>query len=169
MKKTDYGFELESKVEIEAFIDTLEKSAKKSELSDVLIKKNDEILLIINDNYEKIDISSNKIYFLSHPCTSGGWGEKGNREHEEAMYQFILSQNKNAKVIRPLKIIPDNMDYDDAMEICYRLMDISDVAIFSPEFQTSTGCKDEHKYSFDKKISRLYIISERRIWWKKID
>ena len=122
--------------------------------------KDGKVLIIIDENYNKVQLSPDKIYFLSHPYTSGGDGEKINRENEEEIYNFLVDECNNAKIIRPLKIIPDKYDYETAMGVCYILEDISHQVIFSPGFQTSKGCKDEHKYCITNKIPRLYIVAE---------
>lgn len=122
--------------------------------------KDGKVLIIIDENYNKVQLSPDKIYFLSHPCTSGGGGEKINRENEEEIYNFLVDECNNAKIIRPLKIIPDKYDYETAMRVCYILQDISNISIFSPGWQSSKGCKDEHKRCLKNKIPRLYIIAE---------
>ncbi len=186
MKRTDHSLELETIEEVDALFNAIEKSRvwnienRKFNVSSLQVKEatpddigrffskgNDEmrtkdgkVLIVIDENYNKVQLSPDKIYFLSHPCTSGGDGEKLNREHEEEISQFIDDECKNSKIIRPLKIIPDNYDYDKAMRVCYTLLAVSNVAIFSPGFQTSRGCKDEHKYCIENEIPRLYIVAE---------
>lgn len=186
MKRTDHSLELETNEEVDALFNAIEKSRvwnienRKFNVSSLQVKEttpddigrffskgNDEmrtksgkILLLIDENYQKVELNPNKIYFLSHPCTSGGSGEKANRKMEEEVYNFLVDECKTVKVIRPLKIIPDNYDYDKAMWVCYNQLDISDVVIFSPGFQTSRGCKDEHKYCIENGIPRLYIVAE---------
>ena len=186
MRRTDHSLELETNEEVDALFNAIEKSRvwnienRKFNVSSLQVKEatpddigrffskgNDEmrtksgkILLLIDENYQKVELNPNKIYFLSHPCTSGGDGEKANREMEEEVFQFLVDECKNIKLIRPLKIIPDNYDYNKAMRVCYTLADVSDVMIFSPGFQTSRGCKDEHKYCIENGIPRLYIVAE---------
>lgn len=121
--------------------------------------KNGKILLLIDENYNKIELSKDKIYFLSHPCTNGG-SERINREKEEVIYQLLLKELNSLKIFRPLMIIPQTMGYSKAMNLCYNLLDNSDCVIFSPRWQLSKGCKLEHKYCIKNKIPRLYLIEE---------
>ena len=116
--------------------------------------------LILDENNQEVELSPDKIYFLSHPCTSGDKTESENRVQEEAIYQFLVSKCKNVRVIRPLKIVPDNLEYNDAMDICFGLMDWSNISIFSPGWQTSNGCNDEYHYSSLIDIPTLSIVSK---------
>lgn len=125
-----------------------------------MTNKNGKILLILNENFQRVPLSPDKIYFISHPCTNGNGGEKYNREKEAEIYDLLCSENKDFKAIRPLKIIPNKYDYDKAMGVCYSLIDVCDCVIFSPNWQLSKGCKLEHKYCIENDIPRLYIVEE---------
>ena len=114
--------------------------------------------LILDENNQEVELSPDKIYFLSHPCTSGGNGEIANRIQEEEIYQFLVSKCKNIKVIRPLKIIPDKMEYDEAIDKCFTFLDMSDISIFSPNWETSTGCNDEYTYGQRNRYTKLYLV-----------
>ena len=116
--------------------------------------------LILDENNQEVELSPDKIYFLSHPCTSGGKGEVKNRIQEEEIYQFLVSNRRNIKVIRPLKIIPDNAGYGEAMDVCFGLMDLSDVSIFAPGWQSSDGCNDEHHYCSITNVPKLILVSK---------
>ena len=161
MKRTESGLELETTEEIQTLFDAIEKSMAYFEKgNDEMRTKDGKILIIIDENYQKVQLSPDKIYFLSHPCTTGGGGEKVNREKEEEIYNFLIDECENAKIIRPLKIIPDKCEYNEAMGVCFTLQDVSHVNIFSPGWQSSKGCKDEHKRCIKNNIPRLYIVAE---------
>ena len=114
--------------------------------------------LILDENNQEVELSPDKIYFLSHPCTSGDKTEAENRIQEEVIYQFLVSKCENIKVIRPLKIIPDNMEYFEAMEICLPLVDLSHVSIFSPGWKSSSGCVEEYDHCQRNYYSKLYLV-----------
>ena len=120
----------------------------------------EKVIIIVDDQMVQHEIDENSIYFLSHPCTNGGLNEVDNRSKEQKIYDKILEINPKAKIIRPLTIIPEKYDYDEAMRVCYSILGVSSYVIFSPGWQHSKGCKLEHKYCIENDIKRFYIFEE---------
>lgn len=95
-------------------------------------------------------IDKNKIYYLSHPCTSNGEMEK-NKKHEELCFRKITAKQQTAfigdgelldkiNVIRPLTVIPPDMEYGEAMKRCLVLLSACDAIILCGNWEHSTGC-----------------------------
>ncbi|MBI4856153.1 MAG: DUF4406 domain-containing protein [Acetobacterium woodii] len=102
---------------------------------------------------QKLD--KNKIYYLAHPCTTGGKSIKENKLREESLYQRIINENPDIGIIRPLKIIPIDMPHEEAMQKCWRLMDPAEAIILPLGWQESSGCKKEHDKA---KVAGMEII-----------
>lgn len=104
-----------------------------------------------------IKLDPSKIYYLAHPCTTGGVSIQENRRREESLYQFLKKQNPNVSFIRPLQIIPDNMPDHICMPRCFGLIDASDVIILPPGWQKSIGCTSEHQHSLSTQKGILLL------------
>lgn len=92
-------------------------------------------------------IDNSKIYYLVHPCTSGGLTIKENRNEEFRISCAIKSIDDNIPLLRPLTLIPHNMSHSDAMDRCYKLLSACDAILLSPRWQTSIGCVLEYEYA----------------------
>jgi len=106
-------------------------------------------------------LERDKIYYLSHPCTTGGRSIKENKKREEALYKRIVYENPGIKVIRPLKIIPEGMQHEEAMDRCYKLLDTSDVIILPDmaenNWQSSSGCRQEFMRASVRGMAKVFI------------
>ena len=84
-----------------------------------------------------------KIIYLSGSIT-------GNDNHKEefACAERFLSQMKYA-VINPVKVGEElpNLTYEQYMQICYRLIDISDIIFMVSGWQKSKGANAELSYA----------------------
>lgn len=92
-------------------------------------------------------LKEDKLYYLAHPLTTGGRNIEQNRIEEKLVYYEIMSRYPKAKILRPLALLPDNMDDEQAMKKCYNLLAAADIVIMSPGWETSTGCMLELKFS----------------------
>jgi len=90
-------------------------------------------------------LEPNKIYYLCHPATTGGRTIEENKRREELLYKRIIKKNPKVKIIRPLTLIPDDMEYQEAMDRCYSLIDASHAIILPLGWEKSTGCSLESK------------------------
>lgn len=104
-------------------------------------------------------LEEQKIYYLSHPCTTGKNSVEENKENEEELYKRIMRRNPKAKVIRPLKIIPEDMTHEEAMGRCFKMLDASDAIIMLDisGWESSTGCRLEYERAVQKSIDRVFI------------
>lgn len=51
------------------------------------------------------------------------------------------------KPLNPVHIVPQNLDYEDQMAICMRLVEIADVVYMLENWLESNGAKREHAYA----------------------
>jgi len=106
-------------------------------------------------------LERDKIYYLSHPCTTGQRSIKENKKREETLYKRIVYENPGIKVIRPLKIIPEGMQHEEAMDRCYKLLDASDVIILPDttenDWQSSLGCRQEFMRASVRGMEKVFI------------
>lgn len=109
------------------------------------MKKLANIRTIGSEKMIKFDTS--KIYYLAHPCTGGPYCEKDNRQMESINSSYLSIVNPEIKLVRPLTIIPKDMDYDIAMNRCYKLLDACDVILLCDGWDKSKGCLLEYEYA----------------------
>lgn len=88
-----------------------------------------------------IDIK--KTYYLAHPCTTGGKSIEENKELEKLAFEQLQEHYPGVKVIRPLVLIPENMEHQEAMLKCFKLLNRCDSAIFAGHWMISKGCQME--------------------------
>jgi len=96
-------------------------------------------------------IDLNKIYYLVHPCTTGGSTMEENKASEQLAYEKIIAWYPGIKIIRPLQIIPDGMGHSEAMERCFKLLSGCDTGIFAGYWMISKGCKMEFEFCVTNK------------------
>lgn len=94
-----------------------------------------------------IDIK--KTYYLAHPCTTGGKSIQENKELEKLVFEQLQKNYPGVKVIRPLVLIPENMEHQEAMLKCFKLLNQCDAAIFSGHWMISKGCKMEFDFCLE--------------------
>lgn len=104
---------------------------------------------------QKLDES--KIYYLAHPCTTGGKNIKENKLREEFLYQRIIDQNPGIRIIRPLQIIPEGMPHEEAMRRCFNMLDAAHAIILPLGWNQSNGCTQEHNRAEEKDIEKIYL------------
>lgn len=104
---------------------------------------------------QKLD--ENKIYYLAHPCTTGGKSIKENKIREEFLYQRIINENPGIRIIRPLQIIPEDMPHEEAMIRCFNMLDAADTIILPMGWEKSNGCSMEHKRAEKKGKERILL------------
>lgn len=103
------------------------------------------------------DFSKNKIYYLAHPCTNYGISIEHNRIEECKIASELQIKYDGIKLVRPLTIIPDDIDYEIAMDRCYKLLSACDGLLLSPGWEHSKGCKLEICYAMKNSINVLEI------------
>ena len=104
---------------------------------------------------QKLD--ENKIYYLAHPCTTGGKSIKENKLREEFLYQRIINENPGIRIIRPLQIIPEGMPHEEAMRRCFNMLDAAHAIILPLGWNQSNGCTQEHNRAEEKDIEKVYL------------
>lgn len=104
---------------------------------------------------QKLD--ENKIYYLAHPCTTGGKSIKENKIREEFLYQRIINENPSIRIIRPLQIIPEDMQHEEAMIRCFNMLDAVDTIILPMGWEKSNGCSMENKRAEKKGKERILL------------
>ena len=62
---------------------------------------------------------------------------------------------KGYQVLNPA-ILPSWMKHEDAMHICYGMIDVADAVLFTDGWLYSTGCRLEHDYSTAARKNILY-------------
>ncbi|HEY5555882.1 DUF4406 domain-containing protein [Acetobacterium sp.] len=104
-----------------------------------------------------IKLEDGKLYYLAHPCTSGGRTMAENKKSEGYLYRRIIDKYPNAKIIRPLVHIPDGLTDAAAMAKCFKLLSACDGALFPVGWQNSGGCGQENGFSKDHGIEIIYL------------
>ncbi|MEG1331611.1 MAG: DUF4406 domain-containing protein [Eubacterium sp.] len=110
-----------------------------------------------------IKLDPTKMYYLSHPCTSVGMVAENREKEQECVVNILTSQQNGVaylgqparnkiKLIRPLTLIPDNMDWSTAMDRCIKLLRICDGIIMCGEWEKSRGCAQEYWKAVDAGI-----------------
>lgn len=58
------------------------------------------------------------------------------------------------KVLNPTRIVPQNLEYEDQMAICMRLVEVADVVYMLDNWKASNGARREHAHAMalDKRI-----------------
>jgi hypothetical protein len=101
-------------------------------------------------------LTKDKIYYFAHPCTTGNLTIVENRVIEESLYNQVLAVH-GIKVLRPLQLIPETMGHREAMEKCFKLLDVADCAIFPQNWETSKGCRMEYDWCLANGKTILFI------------
>lgn len=91
-------------------------------------------------------IDLNKTYYLAHPCTTGGMSIDENKKLEKLAFAKLQEHYPGIKVIRPLELLPADMEHQEAMMKCFKLLKDCDSAIFSGRWMISKGCKMEFEF-----------------------
>jgi hypothetical protein len=102
-------------------------------------------------------LEEDKIYYLCHPCTTGGKSVQENKAREEFLYQRIIDQNPGIRIIRPLQIIPEGMPHEEAMRRCFNMLDAAHAIILPMGWNRSNGCTQEHNRAEEKDIEKVYL------------
>jgi hypothetical protein len=61
------------------------------------------------------------------------------------------------KVLSPVEIVPEDLEYEDQMRICFALVDISDCIFMLENWEESNGAILEHLEAI-KKGKRIYYL-----------
>ena len=102
-------------------------------------------------------LEEKKIYYLCHPCTTGGRTIAENKEREEALFKRIIKANPGIRIIRPLQIIPEDMPHEEAMKRCFRMLEAAHVIILPLGWNGSNGCTQEHNRAEEKDIEKVFL------------
>jgi hypothetical protein len=105
------------------------------------------------------NLEPGEVYYLCHPCTTGGKTVEENKAKEEELYRKIMKRNPGAKVIRPLAIIPNGLPHGKAMKKCFKLMGAADAIILPIGWEESDGCQAEYDRAMEKGMDRIYLIA----------
>lgn len=101
-----------------------------------------------------------KSYYLAHPLTSVGSIDY-NYKSESMCYTEIIMNNNAARIVRPLKCLPDarmvDVDQKTAMEKCIALLQVCEGIILCPGWESSKGCQEEFKYAKDTGKEIIYF------------
>ena len=103
-------------------------------------------------------MNKTKIAYACHPYTT--YGLESNNKQRARLVQKELLKN-NYAVINPLEIVPCGLNWKDAMEVCMRLLEKSDILIIcSDDWIHSEGCIAEVKWAIDnnKPIYRFVAV-----------
>jgi|GEM_PF-2274743 len=104
-----------------------------------------------------VKLDDGKLYYLAHPCTSGGRTMAENKKREDYLYRRIMDKYPNAKIIRPLALIPDGLSMTEAMAKCFKLLSACDGGLFPVGWQKSGGCCEENRYCEEHTIEIIYL------------
>lgn len=104
-----------------------------------------------------IKLDPSKIYYLTHPCTSGGKTLIQNKLSESEIASNLMISNPKCSLIRPLIIIPEDMKDQDAMSRCYKMLSACDDLLLSPHWNNSTGCLMEYEFAIKNGISVIEL------------
>lgn len=66
-------------------------------------------------------------------------------------------QHLGYKVLNPIEIVPQGIDYEDQMTICMSLVEIADCLFMIDNWLESNGAKREHTEAM-KKGKRIYYL-----------
>lgn len=91
-------------------------------------------------------IDLRKTYYQAHPCTTGGMSIEKNKESERHAFEKLQNHYPGIKVIRPLTLIPEDMEHQEAMLKCFKLLKECDSAIFAGHWMISKGCRMEFDF-----------------------
>lgn len=91
-------------------------------------------------------IDLKKTYYLAHPCTTGGKSIEENKTLEKLAFEQLQKHYPGVKVIRPLTLIPEGMEHQEAMLKCFKLLGECDAAIFAGHWMISKGCRMEFDF-----------------------
>ena len=106
---------------------------------------------------EMSNLDGEKMVYLAHPCTTAGGTIEDNKKHEDQTYLVLLEKYPKVKFVRPLKLIPDGMSHQDAMDRCFKLLSACDGAIFSGDWAKSKGCLMELEYCIRNSMEFNYF------------
>lgn len=104
-------------------------------------------------------INLNKTYYLAHPCTTGGKSIEENKALEKLAFEQLQEHYPGVKVIRPLVLIPESMEHQEAMLKCFELLKDCDAAIFAGHWMISKGCMMEFKFCIENEIGVIEIFN----------
>lgn len=92
-------------------------------------------------------LDKSKIYYLSHPCTT--YGKKEENIKDSKVIEILLRIRFGIRVINPIAIIIEGTTEEEAMKKCFHLYNACDEVIFCENWNKSTGCKEEHRWTQD--------------------
>lgn len=102
-------------------------------------------------------IDMSKTYYLAHPCTTGGKSIEKNKESERCAFEKLRKHFLGIKVVRPLTLIPEDMEHQEAMLKCFKLLKSCDAAIFAGHWMISKGCMMEFAFCVENGIGAIEI------------
>lgn len=126
-------------------------------LSVALGNVGNEIVKIFSGKIPKLE--EDKIYYLAHPCTTGGKSIEENKVREDLLYKRIIDENPGVNIIRPLRIIPEDMEHEEAMCRCFKMLDAADAIILPLGWDKSRGCTQENGRAEEKDIVRILLMT----------
>jgi predicted adenine nucleotide alpha hydrolase (AANH) superfamily ATPase len=78
-------------------------------------------------------------------------GKISGLEPEEYKLNFKAAADRLAvdghKILNPCAIVPQDLDYEDQMAICMRLVEIADVVFMLENWRRSNGARREHAHA----------------------
>jgi hypothetical protein len=139
-----------------------EDTVKTAGIADAIMEAGEWMVKVWQEAFcgKLVKLEEDKVYYLAHPCTTGGKSIEENKNKEEELYQRIIRDNPGTKIIRPLTIIPKDMEHEEAMRRCFKLIEAVDGLIFPAEWNKSRGCRMENDRAKieDKEIIYLKAI-----------
>ena len=96
------------------------------------------------------------IIFLSGPISN----TKDYKEKFNIAEDVIKAYDSDVVVLNPTKLIPEHLPYEDQMEICRKLICISDVVYMLSGWEKSLGANREYGYALG--CGKTIITQERR-------
>jgi len=86
------------------------------------------------------------LYYLSHPYTT--CGDPATNQHAAQLIESELKLKYGMSVINPI-ILPLGGDNETAMGKCRILYEACDAVIFCDNWNKSSGCRAEHKWTVE--------------------
>lgn len=71
----------------------------------------------------------------------------GNPEYYEHFQRAMLKLRTSGHLVILPTILPDGLEHDEYMHICYALIDVSDAVYFLSNWRESEGAREEHRYA----------------------
>jgi hypothetical protein len=81
-------------------------------------------------------------------------GDLQYKQKFSAAYTYLKDQGYN--VLNPA-VLPEGMDYEDAMKICLHMVEVCDAIALMPDWKESPGAKREKKHAEEIGMQIMYL------------